>query len=73
MDEQDKEQTLLRSERILRALDLELRDRAIRRGFRRLRAENWLVDDAVRWLAEVFLLSESRVRAIVYQKSRDNG
>ncbi len=54
--------------RVIRALELALRDARIRRQFRRL-CKDMTVMDACEALAEEFYLSPERVKSIVYQKS----
>ena len=54
--------------RVIRALELALRDARIRRRFQRLR-KDMTVMDACEALAEEFYLSPERVKSIVYQKS----
>ena len=54
--------------RVIRALELALRDARIRRQCRRLR-KDMTVMDACEALAEEFYLSPERVKSIVYQKS----
>lgn len=58
----------LQDHRVLRSLELALRDREILQGFRRLRGEGRRVHEAVLSLAEQFCLSEERIRTIVYRK-----
>ncbi len=58
----------LQDVRVIRALELALRNARIRRRFRQLRRE-MTVMDACEALAEEFYLSPERVKSIVYQKS----
>ena len=53
--------------RVIRALELALRDARIRRRFRQLRKE-MTVMDACEILAEEFYLSTERVKSIVYHR-----
>ena len=57
----------LHDKRVVRSLELALRDARIRRQFRRLRHQ-MTVAAAVEQLAEAFCLSEERIRTIVYRK-----
>ena len=63
---------MLQDPRVVRALELALRDAAIRRRFRALRRGDHggrvQVNEAVARLVEAFYLSEERIRAIVYRK-----
>ena len=53
--------------RVIRALELALRDARIRRRFRQLRREMTVID-ACEMLAGEFYLSPERVKSIVYRK-----
>ena len=53
--------------RVIRALELALRDARIRRRFQRLRKEMTVLE-ACEMLAEEFYLSPERVKSIVYRK-----
>ena len=58
--------------RVIRALELALRDARIRRQFRRLR-KDMTVMDACEALAEEFYLSPERVKSIAYDRRREKG
>lgn len=57
----------LHDKRVIRSLELALRDARIRRQSRRLR-QQMTVAAAVEGLAETFYLSDARIRTIVYRK-----
>ena len=56
--------------RVIRTLELALRDARIRRRFRRLRNEMTVLD-ACEALAEEFCLSPERVKSIAYHRRRE--
>ncbi len=60
----------LHDARVLRMLELALRNTRIRRRFRRLRREMTVLD-ACEALSEEFCLSPERVKSIVYDRRRD--
>ncbi len=57
----------LHGARVIRTLELALRDARIRRRFRQLRREMTVID-ACEMLAGEFYLSPERVKSIVYRK-----
>ena len=59
----------LHDARVIRMLELALRDAQIRRHFRRLRKDKTVMD-ACELLAEEYFLSPERVKSIVYRKGR---
>ncbi len=62
----------LHDARVIRTLELALRDARIRRRFRQLR-KDMTVMDACEMLAEEFYLSPERVKSIVYDRRRTDG
>ena len=62
----------LNDPRVIRMLELALRDARIRRRFQRLRREMTVLD-ACETLAEEFYLSPERVKSIAYDRRRDEG
>lgn len=58
----------LQDPRVAHALEKAYRDRQIRASYKSMRERGVRVADAVEQLAEEFLLSEERIRSIVYNK-----
>ena len=61
----------LSNPRVLRAIEIALRDRAIRREFQRLRG-NMTSTKAVLALSASYYLSEEHIRTIIYRKRDDD-
>lgn len=60
-------------ERVIRALEMALRDEGIHRRFWRLRQRGVTAAVAIQLLAEAECLSEERIRTIVYRKGKAAG
>lgn len=60
----------LDDERVIRALEMAVRDDQIRRRFRLLRQSGVTVSAAVEQLADAECLSEEHIRTIVYRKGK---
>jgi uncharacterized protein YecA (UPF0149 family) len=64
-----KIQEALQDPRVAHALEKAFRDRQIKASYKSMRERGVRVADAVERLAEEYLLSEERIRSIVYNKN----